>query len=48
MSVHSMGRQGSSSLKLTIALHGLLGCQDERCETGEGLRQLQEGMLYTD
>lgn len=30
---------------LTTALHGLLGGQDERCETGEGLRQLQERML---
>lgn len=48
MSVHSMGRQGSSVLKLAIALHGLLGCQDERCETGKGLCQLQEGMLHKD
>lgn len=45
MSVHSMGRQGSSVLKLAIALHRLLGCQDERCETGKWLCQLQEGML---
>lgn len=45
MSVHSMGRQGSSVLKLAIALHRLLGCQDERCETGKWLSQLQEGML---
>lgn len=45
MSVHSMGRQGSSELKLAIALHRLLGCQDERCETGKWLCQLQEGML---
>lgn len=45
VSVHSMGRQGSSVLKLAIALHRLLGCQDERCETGKWLCQLQEGML---
>lgn len=41
-----MGRQGSWLPQLTIALHGLLGRQDERCETGEGLRQLQERMLH--
>lgn len=34
--------------QLTVALHGLLGCQDERCETGEGLCQLQERMLHKD
>lgn len=45
MFVHSMGSQGSSVLKLTIALHRLLGCQDERCETGKWLCQLQEWML---
>lgn len=40
-----MGRQDSYFHQLTIALHGLLGCQDERCETGEGFRQLQKWML---
>lgn len=39
------GVRGDSSHELTIALHGLLGSQDERCKTGEGLRQLQERML---
>ena len=48
ISVHSMGRSGGSLCKLTVALHGLLGRQDERRETGEGLRQLQEWMLRTD
>lgn len=28
-----------------VAFHGLLSSQDERCKTGEGLCQLQEGML---
>lgn len=37
----------NSSQGLTIALHRLLGGQDERCQTGEGLRQLQERMLST-
>lgn len=36
---------GGSSRELTIALHGLLGGQDERCKAWEGLRQLQERML---
>lgn len=40
------GKAGAALLfSLTIALHGLLGGQDEGCETGEGLRQLQERML---
>lgn len=39
------GEAGSMSHPLTIALHGLLGCQDERREAGERLRQLQERML---
>lgn len=42
-----MGGQASWFHQLTIALHGLLGCLDERCETGEGLGQLQERMLHS-
>lgn len=30
---------------LAVVLHGILGCQNERRETGQRLRQLQERML---
>lgn len=41
------GKAGRLELRfrLTIALHGLLGRQDERVEAGERLGDLQEGML---
>lgn len=43
--VCAAGGRRSGPSQLTAAFHGLLGCQDERSQTGEGLRQLQERML---
>lgn len=44
-----VGRQGHLSsgvgVRLAIALHGLLGSENEWREAGERLGQLQEGML---